>query len=381
MSQHDNSDSRLEASVASDNDIQAVHGSLRHDQKEPGSGYSLMPLFMLGFVSTMIFAVAIYFIHNRGGLDQGLALATTIHHNGYDPTKHGVEEGEGPQIDPIVAGQALYMQVCVACHLPTGQGLPMAFPPLVGSDWVTGDEERLIKLVLHGLQGPIEVNGNPFNGLMPAFGPTGTYNWSDDKLSYVLTYIRQEWGNEAGEITIDQVAAVRAATADQTSAYTAADLDQGLALATTIHHNGYDPTKHGVEEGEGPQIDPIVAGQALYMQVCVACHLPTGQGLPMAFPPLVGSDWVTGDEERLIKLVLHGLQGPIEVNGNPFNGLMPAFGPTGTYNWSDDKLSYVLTYIRQEWGNEAGEITIDQVAAVRAATADQTSAYTAADLN
>ncbi|GAB5561122.1 MAG: hypothetical protein SynsKO_27690 [Synoicihabitans sp.] len=225
MSQQGNSDPRLEASAASDHDIQSVHGAILHDKQEPGKGYSLLPLFMLGFVSTMIFAIAIYFIHNRGGLDEGLALATTIQHPGYDPAKHGVEEGEGPQIDPIVAGQALYMQVCVACHQPTGQGLPGAFPPLAGADWVTGDEDRLIKLVLHGLQGPIEVKGNQYNGLMPAFGPSGTYNWDDDKIAYVLTYIRQEWGNDASEITIEQVAGVRAATAGQSGAYTAADFE------------------------------------------------------------------------------------------------------------------------------------------------------------
>ena len=85
MSQNENSDPRLEASAASDQDIQAVHAALLHDQQEPAQGYSLMPLFMLGFVSTMIFVVAIYFIHNRAGLSDGLGVATTIHHKGYDP--------------------------------------------------------------------------------------------------------------------------------------------------------------------------------------------------------------------------------------------------------------------------------------------------------
>ena len=59
---------------------------------------------------------------------------------------------------------------------------------------------------------------------------------------------------------------------------------------------------------------------------------------------------------------------------------MPAFGPSGTYNLGDDQISYVLTYIRQEWGNEAGEITVEQVAEVRAATADRSGMLTAADL-
>lgn len=222
MSHDVKSDSRLEASAASDQDIQAVHAALLHDQKEPKEGYTLMPLFMLGFVSTMIFVVAIYFIHNRAGLSDGLALASTIHHEGYDPEKHAVEEG-AVEIDPIAAGQRLYAQVCVTCHQPTGQGLPPAFPPLVGSDWVTGDEERVIKILIHGLQGPIDVNGATYNGIMPAFGASG-YNWSDDQIAYVLTYIRQEWGNTGGEITSEQVSTVREATAAQTGAYTASDL-------------------------------------------------------------------------------------------------------------------------------------------------------------
>jgi mono/diheme cytochrome c family protein len=59
---------------------------------------------------------------------------------------------------------------------------------------------------------------------------------------------------------------------------------------------------------------------------------------------------------------------------------MPAFGPSGTYKWGDDKIAYALTYIRQEWGNAAGEITPEQVTAVKEATASQTAAYTAGDL-
>lgn len=224
MSQDANSDPRLEASAASDQDIQAVHAALLHDQQEPKEGFTLMPLFVLGFVSTMIFVVAIYFIHNRAGLSDGLALATTIHHPGYDPQVHGGSD-EAPEIDVIAVGQSLYAQACIACHMPTGQGVPGTFPPLAGSDWVSGDEERLIKVVLHGLQGPITVSGVDYPGVapMPAFGAGSTYNWSDEKIAYALSYIRQEWGNTSGEITPEQVTTIREATAGQTEAYTAAD--------------------------------------------------------------------------------------------------------------------------------------------------------------
>jgi len=213
---------RREASGASDHDIQVVHGDLIAKQKEPTKGYQVMPLFMLGFVSTMIFLVAVYFIHNRAGLSEGLGLATTIQHKGYNPEKHAVPEGP-VIIDPIAMGRRLYAN-CAACHQPNGMGLPGAFPPLVGVDWVTGDEERLVKILLHGLQGPIEVAGNTYNGAMPAFGPDSAFGWNDDQISYVLTYIRQEWGNDAGPIAPEFVTEIRTATADRTSPYTAPEL-------------------------------------------------------------------------------------------------------------------------------------------------------------
>lgn len=221
MSQ-DTNNPRPEASGASDHDIQVVHGDLLAKKQEPEQGYQILPLFMLGFVSTMIFVVAIYFIHNRAGLTDGLGLATTIQHKGYDPDKHAVDAGP-VEIDPVAMGKRLYVN-CAACHQPNGMGLPGAFPPLVDTEYVTGDEERLVKILLHGLQGPIEIKGTTYNGAMPAFGPTGAFNWSDDQISYVLTYIRQEWGHTASAISPEFVAGIRAATADQAAPYTADQL-------------------------------------------------------------------------------------------------------------------------------------------------------------
>ncbi len=223
MSQSSNHDSRHEASAASDHDIQTVHGKLLSKQEEPKEGYSMVPLFMLGFVSTMIFLVAIYFIHNRAGLSEGLGMATQIQDKRFNPEKHLVEAGP-VVVDPIAMGRRLYTQVCAACHQVNGMGLTGAFPPLAGVDYVTGDEDRLVNILLHGLQGPLEVNGNQYNGIMPAFGTGSVYNWSDEQISYVLTYIRQEWGNEASEISPDQVSTVRAATADRTVPLVASDL-------------------------------------------------------------------------------------------------------------------------------------------------------------
>jgi mono/diheme cytochrome c family protein len=96
-------------------------------------------------------------------------------------------------LDPLVLGKNVYAQVCATCHQPNGLGLPGAFPPLVGSEWVAGSEERLIRILLHGLQGPIKVKGTEFTGVMPAVGPGSGYNLSPEKIAAVLTYVRKEW--------------------------------------------------------------------------------------------------------------------------------------------------------------------------------------------
>lgn len=211
-------DPRLEQSAATDESIQQAHGELLHAHHEPKEGYTWMPLFLLGFVSSMIFIVSIYVIHHRGG------FSPLVYDERFDPATMG-ETGPKEAVDPRVAGQRMYMQACVTCHQPTGQGVPGAFPPLVGSDWVTGDEERLIKIVLHGLQGPVEVAGTTYNGVMPGFGLGTGYNWSDERIAQALTYIRSEWGNQAEPVTPERVTEVRTQT-NRASAWTAAELGQ-----------------------------------------------------------------------------------------------------------------------------------------------------------
>lgn len=95
-------------------------------------------------------------------------------------------------------GHRIYHQegFCGTCHQEDGKGLPEAgFPPLSNSEWVTGDKERLIKLTLKGLVGPIEVNGKKYPGHVPmtAFEKMLT----DKEVSCVLTYVRNSFGNQA----------------------------------------------------------------------------------------------------------------------------------------------------------------------------------------
>ncbi len=209
---------QIEQAGATDESIQRVHSVLLREKVEPAEGFAPMPLFLLGFISTMIFLVAIYLVHYRGGFD------SMVYDERFDPVKMG-KGAVKAAVDPVVAGKRHYATACLACHQANGLGLPPAFPPLVESDWVLGSEERVIRILLHGLEGPVEVNGTTYNGIMPAFGVGSAYNWNDQRISEVLTYIRAEWGNTAAPITAEQVTAIRTgAAAGRAKAWTAEEL-------------------------------------------------------------------------------------------------------------------------------------------------------------
>lgn len=121
-------------------------------------------------------------------------------------------------------------------------------------------------------------------------------------------------------------------------------------------------------------------GKATYMAVCFACHQPTGMGLPNMFPPLAGSDWVKAKKaDRMIRIVLHGLSGPVQVNGVPFTTPAPLMPPQGAA-LSDQQIADVLTYVRAEFGGGASEVTADQVKAIRDAEKARAAMWTEAEL-
>ena len=96
----------------------------------------------------------------------------------------------------------------MTCHQADGKGLPPAFPPLATSPWVTDDTERLIKLTLYGLTGPLEVNGKKYDGQVPMTPFGGMLN--DAEVAAVLTYVRNSFGNAAAPIQPEEVQKVRA---------------------------------------------------------------------------------------------------------------------------------------------------------------------------
>jgi mono/diheme cytochrome c family protein len=121
--------------------------------------------------------------------------------------------------------------------------------------------------------------------------------------------------------------------------------------------------------------DQMKRGAAVYARTCIACHQPTGMGLPPVFPPIANAPIVVGNPELPIKFILQGLMGPITVNGMTYNSMMPPVPGV-----SDAEIADVLTYVRQSFGNKGNPVTADQVKAVRAATAGRTAMWTTAEL-
>jgi mono/diheme cytochrome c family protein len=107
--------------------------------------------------------------------------------------------------EDVSEGQRIYSIYCAICHQNDGQGAGTRYPPLAGTDWVSGDKERLIKVILHGLEGEVEINGTIFNSMMPQHSFL-----SDNEIAGLLTYIRSSFGNNAAPVEASEVKLVRA---------------------------------------------------------------------------------------------------------------------------------------------------------------------------
>lgn len=128
--------------------------------------------------------------------------------------------------------------------------------------------------------------------------------------------------------------------------------------------------------GSRVSASPLDRGGQIFLRHCSPCHQANGRGIPNVFPPLVGSTWVAGAENRIVRVVLNGASGPIEVGGAIFNNLMPPFRSA----LRDDEIALVLSYVRHKWGGNAPAVLPDTVAQIRSATASRTTACAAAEL-
>lgn len=119
-------------------------------------------------------------------------------------------------------GKDLYATICASCHQADGRGLEGLAPPLLDSEWVLGLPGHPIRIVLHGVRGPIRVLGKMHTGDMPPMQAV----LNDEQISSVLTYLRREWGHTASPVDPEEVSAVRKATAGHPDAWSPEELMQ-----------------------------------------------------------------------------------------------------------------------------------------------------------
>ena len=172
----------------------------------------------------------------------------------------------------VKAGESVYQTVCLACHQADGKGLPGAFPPLAGSDYLLGDKDRAVGVVVRGLEGEVVVNGVKYNSVMPAMTQL-----SDQEIADALTYAMNSWGNQGGAVTVAQVAAVRAKAAAEPK--TAASPTQHPTTTAELKYQGA-PSPAGaagvkilVTPGAPDMTEPeFKHAQEIYFQRCAGCH-------------------------------------------------------------------------------------------------------------
>jgi mono/diheme cytochrome c family protein len=105
---------------------------------------------------------------------------------------------QDPLKESIKRGNAIYADFCVSCHLPSGEGVEGAFPPLAKSDYLVEKREESIKAIKYGIKGEITVNGKNYNNNMSALG------LADDEVADVMNYITNSWGNENSKIVTEE---------------------------------------------------------------------------------------------------------------------------------------------------------------------------------
>ena len=137
-------------------------------------------------------------------------------------------------------------------------------------------------------------------------------------------------------------------------------------------------------EPEPPRAAPLTAdeqarwerGRKQFAVSCAVCHSLSGLGEEGKGPPLVDSEWALGSVERLARIVLNGLHGPVKVGGKVYNNVeMPA-----VLTMTNDEIAEALTYVRREWGNQAPPVEPATVRAIRKVVDDREQPWTEREL-
>ncbi|PEN13200.1 cytochrome C [Longibacter salinarum] len=185
---------------------------LFREQSLPPEGMEAPPMWLWMVIFGVVLFSTFYLGHYTGDFSPDPWLQSS------DPVVATTTEPEEVEVD----GAQIYSSRCATCHQSDGEGISGAFPPLNQAEWVTGDKGQIIRILLQGMIGEVEVRGNVYNGNMPAWGN----QLSDQEIAAVITHVRQSWDNSASEVTGEEVQSVRSATEGRVQAWTAEELQQ-----------------------------------------------------------------------------------------------------------------------------------------------------------
>lgn len=231
-----------------------IHDAVRREKHEPLSGSEPISVGFLIMAAAVILLGAVYFGWHSESFNMDSIYKTANYTPEPAPAIAGMEEEEdtGPWIDTWLAAGKKQYATCQACHQPDGNGQIGVFPPLRNSEYVAEGTERLSVALLHGVSGPIKVNGNTYNSAMQGWGA----QLDDQKLAQVMTYIRVNFAElppEEAVVTVEGVKYSRSKYSDRKAPWTEAEL---LALPGNTNLPGSDidlltGKPLGEAEGEG----------------------------------------------------------------------------------------------------------------------------------
>ena len=128
---------------------------------------------------------------------------------------------KAPDAETMKRGLAVYSRTCIACHQPTGMGIPPVFPPLAGSEWIAKSASIAVRNITNGMQGPVTVKGMNYNSMMPPVAGV-----TDKDIADVVTYVNNSFGNSGAAVTEEEVKAIKAKYADRKTPWTAAEYEK-----------------------------------------------------------------------------------------------------------------------------------------------------------
>ena len=232
--------------------IKVQHGFARLGKVLNAIGSLKAPLLMVFAVASMLGSTAAY-------------------SQASDTAVHDAEVSAAQMDERIANGKTVYMGNCAACHQANGEGLKGAFPPLAGSDYLTGDRKKVLETAMFGLSGPITVNGTEWNSAMPSMGYL-----KDQVLADVLTYVLNSWGNKGSAVSVDEVAALRTqlgqtdrASGERHKGSSEGELRyQGAPSAIAMD----DVRQHNAADDLALSDTELQESTQLYFERCAGCH-------------------------------------------------------------------------------------------------------------